>query len=175
MGGITDRLIPLFAVGAFTAFTLSQLGMVVHWHRLRGPHFIRSLALNAFGAVATAVTLVVIATSKFMEGAWLTILVMPPLVLMFLSVRKRYKKIERETAETGPLDTTGTSAPIIVIPIERLDRIARKALRLALTLSEDIYVVQILAEQVNIANLSTKWDEVCSGNLVKRVVTAVRN
>ena len=156
-GGITDRLIPLFAVGAFTAFTLSQLGMVVHWYRLRGPHFIRSLVLNASGALATAATLIIIAISKFTEGAWLTIVVIPPLVLMFLSIRKRYKKIERETAEDGPLDTTGASAPIIVIPIERLDRIARKALRLALALSEDIYVVQVLVEQIHIEDLSNKW------------------
>ncbi|MGZ6240740.1 MAG: amino acid permease, partial [Syntrophales bacterium] len=159
-GGITDRLIPLFAVGAFTAFTLSQLGMVVHWHRVRGPHFGRSFLLNALGALATAATLIIIAISKFMEGAWLTIIVMPPLILMFLGIRKRYKNIERETAESGPLDTTGMSAPIIVIPVERLDRIARKALRLALALSEDIYVVQILVEQIHIENLSDKWTDV---------------
>ena len=159
-GGITDRLIPLFAVGAFTAFTLSQLGMVVHWYRLRGPHFIRSLVLNAVGGLATAATLIVITVSKFTEGAWLTIVVIPPLVLMFLSVRKRYKKIEDEAADAGPLDTAGTSAPIIVIPIKRLDRIARKALRLALALSEDIYVVQILAEHVDNEDLSSRWADV---------------
>jgi amino acid transporter len=159
-GGITDRLIPLFAVGAFTAFTLSQLGMVVHWHRLRGAHFIRSLVLNALGGLATAATLIIITVSKFMEGAWLTIVVIPPLVLMFLSARKRYRKIEGEAAEAGPLDTTGTSAPIIVIPIRRLDRIARKALRLALTLSDDIYVAQVLVEEIDNENLSGRWADV---------------
>ncbi len=159
-GGITDRLIPLFAVGAFTAFTLSQFGMVVHWYRLRGPHFIRSLVLNTVGGLATAATLIVITVSKFTEGAWLTIVVIPPLVLMFLAIRKRYKKIEEEAAEAGPLDTAGTSAPIIVIPIKRLDRIARKALRLALALSEDIYVVQILVEQIDNEGLSGRWADV---------------
>ena len=159
-GGITDRLIPLFAVGAFMAFTLSQLGMVVHWHRLRGPHFIRSLVLNALGGLATAATLIIITISKFMEGAWLTIVVIPPLVLMFFSVRKRYRKIEGEAAKAGPLDTTGTSAPIIVIPIRRLDRIARKALRLALTLSDDIYVAQIFVEEIDNETLSSTWADV---------------
>jgi len=139
---------------------LSQLGMVVHWRRVRGPHFIRSLVLNAVGGLATAATLIVITVSKFTEGAWLTIVVIPPLVLMFLSVRKRYKKIEDEAADAGPLDTAGTSAPIIVIPIKRLDRIARKALRLALALSEDIYVVQILAEHVDNEDLSSRWADV---------------
>jgi hypothetical protein len=159
-GGITDRLIPLSAVGAFTAFTLSQLGMVVHWHRLRGGHLIRSLVLNALGGLATAATLIIITVSKFMEGTWLTIVVIPPLVLLFFSVQKRYKKIEGEAAEAGPLDTTGTSAPVIVIPIKRLDRIARTALRLALTLSEDIYVVQILVEEIDNENLSGRWADV---------------
>ncbi len=159
-GGITDRLIPLFAVGAFTAFTLSQLGMVVHWHRVRGPRYIRSLVLNAVGGLATAATLIIITVSKFTEGAWLTIIVVPPLVLMFFSVRKRYRKIEREAAEAGPLDTTGTAAPIIVIPIKRLDRISRKALRLALTLSEDIHVVQILAEHTNDESLASGWADI---------------
>jgi hypothetical protein len=79
---------------------------------------------------------------------------------MFLSVRKRYKKIEGEAADAGPLDTAGTSAPIIVIPIKRFDRIARKALRLALALSENIYVVQILVEQMDNENLSSRWGDV---------------
>ena len=119
-----------------------------------------SLVLNALGGLATAATLIVITISKFTEGAWLTIVVIPPLVLMFLSIRRRYRKIEGEAADAGPLDTAGTSAPIIVIPIKQLDHIARKALRLALALSEDIYVVQILAEHVDNEDLSGRWADV---------------
>ena len=76
-GGITDRLIPLFAIGAFLAFTLSQAAMVVHWRRLGGPVAKHSLPLNAIGAVATAITLVVVAVSKFSEGAWVTLILHP--------------------------------------------------------------------------------------------------
>ncbi len=83
-GGITDRLIPLFAIGAFLAFTLSQAGMVQHWRRVGGAEARHSLPINAVGAVATALTLVVVAVSKFTEGAWLTLLVIPLLMYAFV-------------------------------------------------------------------------------------------
>lgn len=158
-GGITDRLIPLFAVGAFTAFTLSQLGMVIHWHKAHEEHAMRSLVFNGVGALATASTLIIIAISKFAQGAWLTIFVIPPLVLLFVRMRHYREKVERETAEGGPLDTGDISPPIIVIPLRRLDRVARKALRLALTLSTEVHAVQILAEEMKTADLSTRWAE----------------
>ena len=75
--GITDHLIPLFAVGAFLAFTLSQLAMVAHWRRSREPHARRSLLINACGAFATGATLIIIIVSKFTEGAWITVLIIP--------------------------------------------------------------------------------------------------
>ena len=81
--GITDDLIPLFAIGAFLAFTLSQAGMVQHWRRVGGSEARRSLPINALGAVATGITLVVVAVSKFGEGAWLTVVVIPILMLGF--------------------------------------------------------------------------------------------
>jgi amino acid transporter len=158
-GGITDRLIPLFAVGAFMAFTLSQLGMVVHWHRMRKAHAMRSLVLNAIGAVATASTLIIIAISKFKQGAWLVLFVIPLLIMSFQRIRRHYEKIERQTAESGPLDTTGISAPIIVIPLRRLDRAARRGLRLASTLSHEVHAVQVLAEDMNTEDLSKQWAE----------------
>ncbi len=158
-GGRTDRLIPLFAIGAFMAFSLSQLGMVVHWRRSGQPHIAGHLVLNGLGGLATAATLVVIAVSKFTQGAWVTILVLPPLILTFLSIRRRYKEMERETADNGPLDITALSAPVVVVPIRRLNRVARKALRLALALSEDVRVVQILDEEAGIKDLSRVWPD----------------
>ena len=156
-GGITERLIPLFAVGAFTAFTLSQLGMVFHWRRKRGPHWIRSMCLNAAGAVTTGCTLVIIAISKFLEGAWLTIVAFPLLVFLFLQTRRYYEKLERETGRPKPLDVSDLEEPIIVIPLKRLDEMACKAFRFALTLSRDIYGIEILAEEMNTENLSRDW------------------
>jgi len=137
--GITDRLIPLFAIGAFSAFTLSQLGMVFHWRRSRERHARHSMILNGIGATATACTLVIITISKFMEGAWLVLLVIPPLIYFLVRIR-RYN-----------------TRPIVVIPMKRLDRVARKALRLALTLTAEIHVVQVLSEEMRTEDLTHEW------------------
>src|SRR5207244_135267 len=95
-GGVTDRLIPLFAIGAFLAFTLSQAGMVVHWRKEGGWRAARSLLVNGAGAAATGVTLVVVLVSKFTEGAWVTVLLIGVLVWMFLSVRGHYRHVVQE-------------------------------------------------------------------------------
>lgn len=158
-GGRTDRLIPLFAIGAFLAFTLSQLGMVFHWLKSRESHAMRRLVLNGLGACATGATLLVIAVSKFTEGAWLTIVVIPPFVLLFLWIRRRQRRMENEAAADGPLDMTHLERPIVMIPIRRLNRVARNAIRLALTLSDEIYAVQILTEDLHTRNLSHRWAE----------------
>jgi hypothetical protein len=158
-GGITDRLIPLFAVGAFLAFTLSQLGMVAHWRRVRGPRARRSIVLNGAGAAATASTLVVISIAKLTEGAWITIVIIPALVFLFLRSRRHDERVESETAESGPIDLTRLAQPIVVVPMRRLDRVARKALRLAVTLSREVRAVQVLAEELKTEDLSAAWPE----------------
>lgn len=162
-GGITDRLIPLFAVGAFLAFTLSQLGMVVHWRRSRDPAARRSLVLNAIGAFATAATLVVIIVSKFTEGAWITVIVIPVLIGIFLRIRRYHASLGRETETGGPIDMSPLLPPVIVIPLKRMDRVARKALRLAMTLSTEVRAVQIVAEEMKADDLSLCWDELVEG------------
>jgi amino acid transporter len=86
-GGITDRLIPLFAIGAFLAFTLSQAGMVSHWLRVGGPHQARNVMINGLGALATGITLVVVLVATFAEGAWVMVLLIPLLLASFMSVK----------------------------------------------------------------------------------------
>jgi hypothetical protein len=137
-GGITDRLIPLFAIGAFLAFTLSQAGMVVHWKRTGGSHAKTSLAINAFGAMATGVTVVIVAVSKFAEGAWFTLLVLPALVFTMLAARRHNERIEREIADLSPMSLEQLSPMLVVFPIERWTRVAEKTFRFALMLSHDI-------------------------------------
>src|SRR4051812_7102392 len=152
--GITDRLIPLFAVGAFLAFTLSQLGMVQHWRR-EGNR--RSLLLNAAGALATGLTLVLIAVSKFTEGAWLTLLVIPGLVLFFRQVRRVHERVEHKRGVDTPLDVSSLARPIVIVPMLRLDRVARKGLRFALGLSRDVRAVQVLTEEMKTEDLRSCW------------------
>jgi amino acid transporter len=158
-GGITDRLIPLFAVGAFLAFTLSQLGMVAHWRRKGDAVARRSLVINVCGACATGTTLLIIVVSKFADGAWITVLVIPPLIWMFRRIRSYHEQLGRETEEVdGPLNVAELPPPVIVIPLKRMDRAARKALRLAMTLSTEVRALQILAEEMKTADLSNCWD-----------------
>jgi amino acid transporter len=142
-GGVTDRLIPLFAVGAFLAFTLSQAGMVLHWKRRRGRGWRRSMLVNGLGAVATAITVLVVAAAKFAAGAWVTVLLIPALIVMMVSIRRHYSRVNRELAQSSPLDLSGLERPLVVIPLIQWDKLAEKALRFAVNLSTDIQVLHV--------------------------------
>jgi amino acid transporter len=157
--GITDRLIPLFAVGAFLAFTLSQLGMVGHWRRSQAPHARRFLILNATGAVVTGAALVVIIISKFTEGAWVVLTVILPLMWIFIKIRRYHECLRSDVGKNSPLEISGICPPVVTIPLKRLDRVAQKALRLGLSLSDEVRVVQILAEDMKTEDLASKWPQ----------------
>jgi amino acid transporter len=142
-GGVTDRLIPLYAVGAFLAFTLSQAGMVMHWRRKGGPHARASMFVNGLGAAATAVTVVVVIVAKFTAGAWVTVLLIPALVAMMLSIHRHYRRVAAEVGTSAPLDVDAVRPPIVVLPIAGWDKVAQKALRFAMETSPDIHVVHV--------------------------------
>jgi amino acid transporter len=142
-GGVTDRLIPLFAIGAFLAFTLSQAGMVMHWKRVGGPHVRHSMVINAIGATATGLTLVVILCAKFLEGAWITILLMPLLLGAMISVRRHYSAVARQVEAPLEFDPGKPNPPLVVLPVQRWNKIAAKALRFSLNLSADVRAVHI--------------------------------
>src|SRR5262249_8661441 len=140
-GGVTDRLIPLFAVGAFLAFTMSQAGMVEHWRRARAKGAVASMCINGLGALATGITLVVVLVAKFAEGAWVTVLLIAAIIWLFLGVRRHYVHVVAETRECGPLDLSGLEPPLVVVPVKLWDTLAHKALRFALKLSPDVIAV----------------------------------
>ena len=102
-GGVTDRLIPLYAVGAFLAFTLSQSGMVVHWFKNRGPHWVKSAIVNGVGAFVTGITVVVVLVAKFAEGAWITLLFIPLTIFFFVMVRRHYHAVRMLTTCKVPV------------------------------------------------------------------------
>jgi len=137
-GGVTDRLIPLYAVGAFLAFTLSQAGMVANWMRKRGRRSRSSMFVNGLGAVATATTVAVVTVSKFAEGAWVTTLLIPAIMILMIAVRRHYDREQAETAKPEPLELSGLRQPLVVVPILRWDKVAQKGLRFALILSADV-------------------------------------
>jgi amino acid transporter len=150
-GGITDRLIPLFAVGAFLSFTLSQAGMAAHWWRtLRGAmgeeaaravHASRAkLLINGTGAVATGGALAIILLGKFTEGAWLTVIVIPSAMLLLRLIHRYYDDIDRHVLAGSKrlIDLREHAPPIAFVPIKRWDGLARKAVAYALRISPEV-------------------------------------
>jgi amino acid transporter len=155
-GGVTDRLIPLYAVGAFLAFTLSQAGMVMHWKRTGGAEARRSMLVNGFGAVATAITVLVVVVAKFVEGAWVTVLLIPGIIALMLAIRRHYDRVNEEIADPEGLDTSGLRPPIVVVPMARWSKIAKKALCFALNVSPDVMVLHVDCGE-DVGHLKRKW------------------
>jgi hypothetical protein len=142
-GGVTDRLIPLYAIGAFMAFTLSQAGMVVHWKRRRGSPL--RLAVNGLGAAATGITTLVVLVAKFTDGAWITALLVFVMIVVMRAVKRHYVGVNREIDLHRPFVPAEVGEPIVVVPIDRWSRISEKALSFALSLSCDIHCVHVRA------------------------------
>ena len=150
-GGVTDRLIPLFAVGAFLAFTLSQAGMVMHWKR-EGKAGLK-MFVNGLGAVATGITTVVVLVAKFAEGAWITALLVVAMVLLMHAVKRHYVGVDRETALDRPIVPAEITEPIVILPVDGWNRISEKALSFALGMTNDIRCVHV--------QVSEKLDPIC--------------
>jgi amino acid transporter len=141
--GVTDRLIPLYAVGAFLAFTLSQTGMVVHWFKKRGPHWLKSMLVNGLGALVTGVTVIVVLLAKFTEGAWITVIFIPMLIFLFLAVRRHYHAVWLATACAVPVEPANAAAPIAIVPIDRWSRVTKQALEFASRISPEIIAIHV--------------------------------
>ncbi len=161
-GGVTDRLIPLFAIGAFMAFTLSQAGMVLHWRRSGGAPL--RVAINGLGAVATAITTVVVFVTKFAEGAWITALLILVMIATMRAVKRHYEHVARETDLARPIVPADISEPIVVVPIVRWSRISEKALSFALSLSGDIRCVHVLTVGIS-DKFCDEWEEMIAAPL----------
>ncbi len=146
-GGVTDRLIPLYAIGAFMAFTLSQAGMVVHWWKHRGKGWAARMLVNGAGAFATGVTLLVVLVAKFAAGAWVTALLIPIMIAIMAAVKRHYIRVDKETQKTGPIEIGHIAEPIVVIPVDRWSRITEKGLRFALMLSKEVRAVHVDCEE----------------------------
>jgi len=143
-GGVTDRLIPLYAVGAFLAFTLSQAGMVMHWRKNRGPNWLKSALVNGLGALVTGITTVVVLVAKFVEGAWITLLFIPLTIFLFALVRRHYHSVKLLTSCKVPVDAAGLSQhPIAVIVIDRWSNITRQGIEFAARLSPEVIALHV--------------------------------
>jgi amino acid transporter len=145
-GGITDRLIPLFAIGAFLAFTLSQAGMVVHWKKQGGKGSSYRMIVNGIGAFATGITLIVVLVAKFAAGAWIVAILIPALIFLMLAVKRHYAGVDRQIVIDSPIRVDNLAHPLVIVPLDRWTRITEKGLRFAMKLSDHVEAVHVDAE-----------------------------
>lgn len=156
-GGITTQLIPLFAVGLFASFTLSQAGMVVHHWRLREPAWRRGLAINVVGAATTAMVLVVVIVSKFTAGAWIPVVVIPLIVATFVAIHRHYSQLERSIA-LPPGDGAVELRHTVVVLVGRLHRGVPVAVAYARSLHpEHLVAVTVTTDDVDVDRLRADW------------------
>lgn len=161
-GGSISRLIPLYAFGVFSAFTLSQTGMVARWWRRREPGWQRSIIFNGVGALATFVVLLIVATTKFADGAWMVVVLLPLEVLLFRGIHAHYTQAANEVAAETPIDPTEITHQVIV-PIASLNQVALQTLAYARSIArgpEDVVsAVHITDDPATAETLQEQWEE----------------
>ncbi len=157
--GITTQLINLYAVGVFMSFTLSQGGMILHWWRLRKEHkgWLRSMIINGLGAVTTLVVSLVIAITKFLEGAWIVVILIPLLVLMFMAISRHYQRVERGKVSDIPIHPQDIRHRVIV-PIAGLDRAAIQSLAYARSISKHVIAVHVAVDVDDANKVREAWE-----------------
>ncbi len=144
--GNTERLIPLFAIGVFTGFTLSQAGLVVHWHRTRPRRWRRRSAVNAIGAVATAAATIIFLVTKFTEGAWVVVVAVPVFIFFFTRVHAYYQRAQ-SALEIGQVPERPAARPtIVVVPVNGVSRLAEQGISEALGISQQVVAVCVVIE-----------------------------
>lgn len=159
--GNTAALINLYAVGVFTAFTLSQSGLVVHWWRLRdtaGGRWRQSLAINLIGAFATGVVAVVITVTKFERGAWIVVVLVPLFVLLFKAISRHYASARRQTAALAVTDLR-KMRQVMLVPIAQFDRVALRSIAYAQALADEIIVIHVATDANDSATLRRAWND----------------
>jgi amino acid transporter len=164
VGGNTNEMIPLFAIGVFTGFTLSQAGLVVHWWRTRPPRWHYRAAVNGFGAVITALATVIFLISKFVDGAWVVVIAVPTFVFLFIRIRAYYN---RAALELGVGTVPGKPAgkrTLVIVPVANVSRLTRHAISEALSLGQEVVAVSVVNDggdddQTDTQALEREWAE----------------
>ncbi|OWV85484.1 amino acid transporter [Rhizobium sp. N122] len=141
--GITDNLIPLFAIGAFLTFTVSQAGMTMHWRR-QSKKYPAKLTMNAVGAISTGAALIIILVAKFVEGAWITLIAVPVTIVILKSIKGYYRSLQRELRKPGPIRVDDIEPPTVLVVTERWNRLSERAIKFALTISPDVVAVHFV-------------------------------
>jgi hypothetical protein len=156
---VTARLIPLYAIGVFIGFTISQTGLVRHWYTERTPRWLLRAALNGTGAVLTAIAALVFVASKFTSGAWVVVLTVPALMLLFTRIESYYRAVGREL-DLGPTPGPPLAAEsLVIVPVGGISRLTEHALHAALSLSSHVIAVSVHPEAEQSAAFRAAWDD----------------
>jgi amino acid transporter len=159
-GGVTDRLIPLFAIGAFLAFTMSQAGMVSHWRHSDEKHASLHAFVNGFGAVATAVTTVILLFAKFTEGAWIATVLLGLTDLLLWSIHRHYERAARLLdVDESALQLSVSAEPIMLVPIAKWNRASLNALSFATSIGHDVRVLHVSDDESGCASTTADWQQ----------------
>ena len=159
-----SALIPLYTLGVFLAFTLSQSSMVVRWWRRREHGWRRGIAINGLGALTTGVIALIVVESKFLAGAWMVVIAIPLLVLLMLAIRGHYRSVERGLALARiPAGGRSAARPIVIVPIARLDEPARQAIAFANSISDEATAVHVTNDADTADDLRRQWPEWSGG------------
>jgi amino acid transporter len=159
----TNRLLPLFAIGVFIGFTISQTGLVRHWHSQRSPGWLGRAVLNATGAVLTAAAAIVFMASKFLQGAWLLLIIIPALIWLYLRIERYYRYVGEQL---GLGQVPGVPTPptpqerhdaIVIVPVVNVSRLTELALRTAYRLGGDVVPVAVELEHATTAQVCEQW------------------
>ncbi len=146
VNGNTNTLIPLFAIGVFTGFTLSQTGLVVHWRRTRPPHWRRRATINGFGAVVTGVATLVFLISKFTEGAWVVVVAVPAFILLFTRIQVYYRHAARDLGFDALPAKPVRRPTMVIVPVSRLSRLTEHALSEAESIGHEVIAVSVVVD-----------------------------
>jgi amino acid transporter len=158
-GGSVTNLVPLYTIGVFLAFTLSQSGLVRRWRRLRNPGWRVSIVINAFGTVVTGTVLLVVAYTKFEHGAWMVLVLIPLISALLYGIHRHYQTVHDALVITGPdqQKVLVLPAPVVIVPIARLDRAALQALAFARSVSPTVKAVHISTSKASAEEFRRRW------------------
>ncbi len=153
----TSRLIPLFTIGVFIGFTISQVGLVRHWRSAKPPRWRPRAAINGAGATMTAIAVVVFLASKFLEGAWVVVLVIPLLMLLFWRTEVYYDEVARELRLGQTPPAPHAQASIVIVPTTTISRLTELALSAALSLGDRVVAIAVAGDEEEADHLRDTW------------------
>ena len=156
-GARVDALIPLYTIGVFLAFTMSQAGMVMRWLKRREPGWRRGLPLNAVGMSLTALVFIITAAAKFTSGAWVVLIIIPTFVTVFYAIHRHYQEVATHLTTEIPISPADLK-PVCLVPIADLNSLALQSLAMARSISDNVIAVHICDDEDHIAKMRALWE-----------------